>query len=561
MEEKILALCSGGFDSVIMLHRIREVYPDTPIETLFFDYGQKSVFQEKCCAQEVSRKLSCKFHEVKLPEFYWTSSDFYKQGFSGDKEYLEMRNLIFISYALSFCESLGCTKLFMATLKSNGYYDTSEPFLSKIRGIASDKGIELVTPFSEFTKNKLALLAFYYEIQDKDFFSCDNPVNGKPCGECPDCVTLNNIMRHASVNTPVKVWCKKCDPFDERFQELIRKSRIQEMRVLVNNDCQLKCKHCYYGFEKMKEERLSLDEFREVFKQAKSMGIPDFHFSGKEPLYDDFIFEVTRVLQEVYPESHSTVVTNGINVPKYARKLKEFNFEKVYLSVDDIEDSSGVRTVVGVTDKALRALNEVEIPVEVFIDLHQNNYNKVPKIIDFLYSNYGVKDFYVRTISLLGNAVDNIEPLREKELNEVYKSLEEYTDSNTGVFVKFNIGAPYMYDILDSGSESEIYQAILGSTLYATERVSGNFSFRPEMYCSKYECQITLTPDGFIHGCASEVSTPMYDKIAAGNVRNESLAELVKRGKKLCIKVNCNEVDERGHLKFFSCTTCSNPID
>lgn len=559
MSNKILSLCSGGFDSVLMLNIVRENNPDAEIHTLFFDYGQKNVCQERACAQKVSEKLFCEYHEVILPKFNWTKSSFYSPEFSGDAEYLEMRNLVFISYALSFCESLGCNTLYMATLKSLGYYDTSEQFLSKVRGIAQDKGITLETPFSSIEKGELCLSAFRSSIQKDDFFSCDNPVDGKPCGTCPDCTTLKDILDHAEPNTPAKVWAKTFDPFNEDFQRLFRESQIREMRVLVNNDCQLKCKHCYYGFSNMKQPRLSLDEFRNVFAQARELGINDFHFSGKEPLFDDFIFEVTKVLREVHPESDCTVVTNGINVPKYAKLLKEHRYSKVFLSVDDIGGTSLVRSVKGVTDKALRALNNVGIPVEVFIDLHENNFDKVDSIIDFLRTKYEVKDFYVRTLSIIGNAESMI-PLTSKELEVTYGLLFNYAENHKDVNIHYTVMAPYVYDLLDSPESFELKTAIEDVIGFATRNITSNFTIFPQTYCGKYEAQVTLTPDGFLHGCASEVSSPDYDILSSGNVREKSLKSLVQTGKGLCIDCNCREVDENGNLKFFSCT-CSNPID
>lgn len=554
---KILSLCSGGFDSVLMLNVIRGNHPDTEIHTLFFDYGQKNCSQERECAKKVSENLSCIFHEVTLPKFEWTRSSFYSPEFSGDKEYLEMRNMVFISYALSFCESLGCDFLYMATLKSLGYYDTSESFLSKIRGIAKDKGITLETPFSEFEKASLCLLAFKYSIQRGDFFSCDNPIDGNPCGECPDCLILEEILDHASLNSPAKVWAKTFDPFNADFQRLFRDSRIGEMRVLVNNDCQLKCKHCYYGFDSMKQPRLSLDEFRGVFAQARDLGINDFHFSGKEPLFDDFIFEVTRVLREVHPESDCTVVTNGINIPKYAELLKEHRYSKVFLSVDDVGGASLVRSVHNVADKALRALSKVGIPVEVFIDLHENNYDKVDSIIDFLLTEYGVKDFYVRTLSLIGNAED-MTPLSLDKLDTTYHLLLNFAQKHSEVSINYTIMAPYVYDLLDSAQPLELKDAVNDVISFASLYVTSNFTIFPQTYCGKYGSQVTLTPDGFLHGCASEVSSPNYDRLSSGNVRDNSLASLIQAGKDLCIQCNCNEVDEKGNLKFFSCT-CSQP--
>ena len=556
---KIVVLNSGGFDSVLMAHVVREEYPDTEIHDLFFDYGQKSVQQERECSTKVSEKLGFVHHEIKLPTLTWSSSDFYNDGFSGANEYLEMRNLIFLSYALSFCESQGCSHLYLAVLKSLGYYDTSEAFIEKVNSIANDIGVHIVTPFSKAEKLDLDMLAFKYEIGENEFFSCDNPVDGKPCGKCPDCVVLKEVFSHVKLNTPAKVWCKKFDPNNELFQDLIKKSPVDEIRVLVNNSCQLKCQHCYYGFEDMKQERLSLDEFRELFVQSKELGIKSFHFSGKEPLFDDFIFDVSKVAREIIPDADLTVVTNGINIPKFAEELKAYNYSKVFLSVDDVKGYSHYRQVSNVTHRALTALNKVEIPVEVFIDLHEVNFDKVPEIIDFLYTEYGVKSFYVRTISLIGSAKD-FTPLNSEQLNVTYEQLYEYTKGNTDITVNMTIMANYVYDLLDSKIESPLYGAVNSVIDYANRYITPNFSVFPELYCGKYETQITVTPDGYVHGCASEVSVPNYDEISAGNVRDLPLKDLIQRGKDLCIHGNCQQVDDDGNLKFFSCIFCT-PLD
>ena len=560
--EKIVALCSGGFDSVCLLNYIRDLFPDSEIKTVFFNYGQKSYLQEREASKKVSAKLGCTFIEITLPKFHWTSGDFYSDGFSGDKEYLEMRNLVFISYGLSICESTNSSKLYMATLKSLGYYDTSEEFLSKVRGIASDKGISLETPFSGLSKYDLSSFAFKYSISEEDFFTCDNPVDGKPCGSCPDCLALKDIMEESKIDTPVKSWIKSFNPFDPNFQDLLRKSKVTEIRLLINNDCQLKCSHCYYGFESMKYPRLSLEEYKKLFIQAKELGISDFHFSGKEPLYDDFIFKVTDVLREVIPDADCTVVTNGINVPKYSLELKNHGFSKVFLSVDDIGDFSGVRSVHNVTDKALKSLKEVGIPVQVFIDLHENNFDKITFIIQYLHQVYGITEFYVRTISIIGSAKKNgISMLSNSQVNTTFLNLLGFLKVNKDLFVTFGMGAPYVYNILDdhnlTPNDYSLRVAINDVCDFANSYILDNFFLFPELYCGKYEDQITVTPDGFVHGCASEVSLKDYDLVSSGNVKESSLSDIIKKGKELCIQCNCNEMGSDGHLKFFDCTCCN----
>lgn len=557
---KIVALCSGGFDSVVMLHFIRETNPDAEIHALFFNYGQKTVCQERTCAENVSKKLGCYFHSVSLPRFSWSNSQFYSPEFSGvENECLEMRNMVFISYALSLCQSLKADSLYMAVLKSWCYYDTSKEFLSKISSIASDIGVSFKTPFCDTDKWGLSTFAFVYGIEKSDFFSCDNPVNGHPCGVCPDCEELTSIYKEVvEVNTPYKAWAKTFDPYDPDFQRLITDSPINEIRLLINNDCQLKCPHCYYGFDSMKEERMSLAEFKSVFKQAKELGIHNYHYSGKEPLYDDFIFEVISSMKKVDPVSTYTVVTNGINIPKYASKLKKTGCEKVFLSIDDVlgDKSSMHRTCC--SDKAIQSLLEVGIPIEVFIDVGSTNYNRVIEVIDYLRSEYNLNSFYVRGVVPVGNATD-MSDMTLEQLSEVLDSLDSYTADLEDTKVTFVLPIRYTYMALNSDKDLSICEAVKGVTYIANSTVNDNLYLIPEMYCGKYENQITITPDGFVHGCASEVSSEEYDIVAVGNVKRDSLSSLIVEGKSHCIECNCKQVNEEGVVNFSNCT-CK-PLD
>lgn len=557
---KIVALCSGGFDSVVMLHFIRETHPDSEIHTLFFDYGQKTVKQERDCAHKVSHKLGCEFHSIAIPKFSWTNSQFYFSEFSGsENECLEMRNMVFISYALSLCQSLKAESLYMAVLKSWGYYDTSEPFLNKIRAISLDIGVSFEAPFCDTDKWGLSSFAFMYGIDKSDFFSCDNPVGDNPCGVCPDCKTLDSIYKEVvDINTPYKAWAKTFDPFDPDFQRLVKESPVNEIRLLINNDCQLKCPHCYYGFDFMKEDRMGLKDFKSLFEQAKSLGIHNYHYSGKEPLYDDFIFEVISLMKKVDRESTYTVVTNGINIPKYATKLKQTGCERVFLSVDDVlkDKSSMHRTCCA--DNAIQSLLQVGIPMEIFIDVGSSNYHKVSEVIEYLRERYSLDTYYVRGIVPIGNASD-MPDMTLSQLSEIFESLDTYTAEHKDIKVTFVLPIKYTYNALNSEEDLPICEAVKGVTTIANSMVNENLFLIPEMYCGKYENQITVTPDGFVHGCASEVSTEQYDIISVGNVKREPLSKLILKGKKVCIEGNCRQVDENGLVNFSNCI-CK-PID
>ena len=535
---KVLLLNSGGFDSTILAHYLYNEF-DFEVVSVFFDFEQRNVEQERICSKKTSEELGFKHYEIKLPKFFWTKSDFYAENFNEEKEYLEMRNMVFLSYAASIAESEECEKIYCAFLKPQGYFDTSVNFINLIQEILKIKGFEIELPFFDMEKEDIACYAFLYSLTPEDYFSCNHPIKGKPCGKCNDCKKLNILNDCISINTAGKQFAKTFNTNTPLFEKLFKETPINELRVLINNDCQLNCKHCYYGFEKMINERLSIEEFENVFMQAIDIGISNFHFSGKEPLYDDFIFDLTETLIKIKNKTKKQftwdLVTNGINIPKYIDKIKEYGFSRVCISLDDFSNGLYRKTNI---EKHIELLHQYGIPITVFIDISTQNIENILNNMKYLYKNYSVSDFYIRCLVDIGNAkTNNLERISIEKLNKLYLRLYDYLEKTKDITCIFYLNRSYTYDIL-SYKRFELQNELNNIFDFGTCYIFENFVIFPETYCRKYENSVTLTPDGFIHGCALEVGCKDYDKISVGNVKYNSLEKLIKLGKEKCLKDN-----------------------
>lgn len=192
----IVALNSGGFDSVTMLHMLKHEHPEAEIHCLHFNYGQNSHEQELSCSMNVCNKLNIPLKVIELPKMDWTFSDFYGSNFiSASSQELEYRNLIFLSYAISYAVSIGADTICVAFLKASEYFkDTSPEFVRKLNRFMKSEGIKVVAPFHRLYKEDLHCFVSKYGIKYDDFFSCDTPVDGKPCGKCPDCLCLEGMF-------------------------------------------------------------------------------------------------------------------------------------------------------------------------------------------------------------------------------------------------------------------------------------------------------------------------------------------------------------------------------
>lgn len=195
---RIVVLNSGGFDSIVLMNYLHTIQGEENIHSLHFLYGANNEKQQLKCVNKVCKKLGAVNKIIKLPPIDWTVNDFFKDSeYEVSSQYLEYRNLIFLSYALSYAEAIKADKIYVAFLNNSNYPDTSMEFLDGLNSFCRpESGISIDAPFIFDSKYRLGHIAKYLGITSEDYFSCDKPTSkGTPCGECLDCTTLEEVMK------------------------------------------------------------------------------------------------------------------------------------------------------------------------------------------------------------------------------------------------------------------------------------------------------------------------------------------------------------------------------
>lgn len=194
--KKMVVLNSGGFDSVVLLNYLYHIQDEKDLHSIHFLYGARNESQQLRCVNKVCEKLGITSEVVKLPEMSWTKSNFFKDSeYVAENQYLEYRNLIFLSYAISYAESIGAEVVNLALLGDGDYPDTKIEFLEGLNSfLVPSSNITIDAPFIFDSKERLGHIAKYLGIKSDDFFSCDKPTEeGKPCGVCNDCKNIAHL--------------------------------------------------------------------------------------------------------------------------------------------------------------------------------------------------------------------------------------------------------------------------------------------------------------------------------------------------------------------------------
>ena len=203
-KKNAVIILSGGMDSVTSLaYAINKGFG---CFSLTFDYGQKSKSEIRA-AKHYSKFYNCKKHKIFQIDFSSFSSSALTEA---DKSviddssnkipstYVSMRNIIFLSIACSWAETLSCEDVFIGAnaIDYSGYPDCREDFLEayeKMINIGSKTGSEggnftIHRPLVNLSKAEIVKLGHSLGVNYKKTVSCYQAnEEGRACGKCESC--------------------------------------------------------------------------------------------------------------------------------------------------------------------------------------------------------------------------------------------------------------------------------------------------------------------------------------------------------------------------------------
>lgn len=519
---KIVVLNSGGFDSVVLAHEVNFYNHDKEIHNLFFDYGQLNVKSERECSLKCAEKLGFIHKEINIPNFEW--SDSVLSGGNSESQYIPLRNLILISYALSYAESIGADEVYFAFINPEGAYykDTSPLFLQKLKELSMTFGIKVYAPFIKSYKGGLLkALARKHGIYREEVHSCN--YGDEPCGKCGDCEALDEIFEDIENMISDDIFIDNNFKVTEDFIESVKNSKITTAKLYINNSCQFSCSHCFIGKHKLYGEQLTIQEWCKVLEQLAECGITSVDFFGKEPLFNGDVFLLMRKCRSLGLDYG--LITNGVNVGKYIDQLEVYK-PRVAISVESLDNKSKYRTTGVFISDVIKLLVSKKIPLSVSIDLSDANAKHLVKLIREMYK-LGVREFYIKPLRPFGESEHY---LMDRVLSPkmMFKCMEKLQTLNKELNANIRVSLAMMDADRYYHYDKDEYNKYFGNAINnRMDYVNGIF-IDVELYCHRFKEMISITPDGYVLGCASEYCT---DYSHFMNIREHSIEDCIRIGK------------------------------
>lgn len=189
-------LASGGMDSTVLAYDLANQGQN--IILLFLDYGQHCAKTELMTLKRViPSQYKNNIRIIKIGDIYKESNsrmiveaNLWVDNVVADDLYLPYRNLLFLSIASAYAQSIGAKNVYSAFINSNHAkeIDCSMEFFTKLENLLQLYGsVKINMPYRELSKREVARLGLSLGAPVAATYSCQ--VNAEnPCGVCPNCV-------------------------------------------------------------------------------------------------------------------------------------------------------------------------------------------------------------------------------------------------------------------------------------------------------------------------------------------------------------------------------------
>jgi 7-cyano-7-deazaguanine synthase len=223
-----VVLLSGGLDSSTKLYYAKK--KGYRCNCLIFDYGQRHR-KEIISAKKIAAKAKCPYKVLKI-KFPWKGSSLLDKksrlpvtsyqlpimppmaaprhsAVAIPSTYVPARNIIFLSFAVSYAEAIGARSVFIGAnaVDYSGYPDCRPEFLKEFQhvvnaGTKAGAAVKIEAPLIDKSKREIVELAMRLKVPLELTWSCYKG-RSRPSGECDSCVLRAKGFREAGVEDPL----------------------------------------------------------------------------------------------------------------------------------------------------------------------------------------------------------------------------------------------------------------------------------------------------------------------------------------------------------------------
>ncbi|MCK4664969.1 MAG: radical SAM protein [Bacteroidales bacterium] len=326
----------------------------------------------------------------------------------------------------------------------------------------------------------------------------------------------------------------------------IKKNIPLEVSYFVNNICNLKCKHCYVGYQNNKN-LLNFSEWKNLFDSLIKSGAKTFGNVGKEPLLNwNLTIELLHYFKfkrNIDEKIRFGFVTNGLLFDKsIINELNSIEPDYIDISLDGDKTAHDYIRGEGNYEKLISkliVLSKTKLASKIFISFTLNKLNKetLPFVIETI-SNLGINNFLISPYVTLNkndelylsdtDVVDLVQSLLDNKLID----FDKFRNLNLYIKNDFTTTSPIMSELKKRNiiNEDKLlidnYCVIFNKYHFNTNTVYLNYL----PYDNTFTQAIRISHDGYISSCL-DMFYEDYPERAIGNIKSQDIKEILSNAK------------------------------
>ncbi len=277
-----------------------------------------------------------------------------------------------------------------------------------------------------------------------------------------------------------------------------RNRGLHDLRISVTDRCQLRCRYCMpeevFGKDYVflpKSQILSFEQITLVARASVNLGVKKIRLTGGEPLMRRDIDQLIAQLYSIEDLDEIALTTNGLLLPKYAKKLKAAGLDRVTVSLDAMDDEifsemNGGKAKVSHVLKGIIAAKEAGLYVKINTVLKQGVNDGQVLALAHQARDFGVPLRFIEYMDV-GNCngweasdvvdtkqvlaqletIASLEPVNPAHIGEVAKRYR-FTDTQTEIGFITSISEPFCGDCNRArlSADGQIYTCLFSSVGY-----------------------------------------------------------------------------------------------
>lgn len=222
MNQSAVVLLSGGLDSAVTLAIAKKETQE--VNVISFDYRQRHLIELNCAKRQAQiQQVNCHLIfplEMRLIGGSALTSDIEVPKLREltaltneiPSTYVPARNLIFLSVAVAWAETLGAQKIYIGAnaIDYSGYPDCRPEFIEAFQHAANlatragiqQKPIEIKAPLIQMTKAEIIKVGTQLGVDFSATSSCYDPLD-KACGKCDACILRLRAFAQVGITDPI----------------------------------------------------------------------------------------------------------------------------------------------------------------------------------------------------------------------------------------------------------------------------------------------------------------------------------------------------------------------